>query len=119
MNAAGNPSPTTLARWMKNEAAARAVLDETATDTQRSLLAGRAHLRGLDITAFARLIVVKAEQLDNLNRLAGEISDKAYSAIDAATADTVPLDEVGQHIDSLFAGLEIEVAEALKTSTPG
>jgi len=88
--------------------AARALLSETADETQTSMLAIEAQYTGVETTDLAATIVGRANYFKRLIGLAGGVRSKARAALYAATdvaGIEAALDAARQDVDEALASL--------------
>lgn len=81
----GNATIEERDTWTVKEAAARAQLDGTATDSQQQMLAMEAEGRQQSVNALASIIVAKADQFRVLVGLTSKLRAAARAGVEAAT----------------------------------
>lgn len=99
--------------WKTKEEAARAVLAETATEGQNNMLVLEAEGRAEDVGALAATIVAKADAFVTLIGMASKVRAIAYAAVIEATDDSVPVADVPEALDTVFAELAMRVQNAI------
>ena len=103
--------------WKVKEEAARAFEAGTATPGQAAMLAAEAQGAGISEVALAATIIAKSEAFLGLIGVAAGLRAKGRSAVQAATDEAVPLDQVAAHIEAVFAQLAQQVQAAVGQHT--
>ena len=99
--------------WQTKEAAARAMVAESATGGRNAMIGFEAAGAGVDPLALAQTIIAKAERFQTLVGMAAGLRAKAKVAIALAAGEPVPADDVAGAIDAVFAQVPVEVDAAI------
>lgn len=94
--------------WKTKEEAARALIADTATEGQAAMLTLEAAGDGTDPLVLAQIIIAKADAFAALIGKAAGLKAKAKAQIAAATAETVPIENVAPALSELLAQLATE-----------
>lgn len=105
--------------WKVKEEAARAYLILEASDGQIAMLAAEAAGSGITKDVLSAKIVAKAEAFLALIGAASGLRAQGRTAVLAATGDAVPLDQVADQLEAVFAQLAEQVVAAIEALHAG
>lgn len=110
----GNATIEERDTWKTKEEAARAFVNNSASDGQKAMIAYEAQGDKTDLIDLAKSIIVKAEGFQALIGLAAGMKAKAKTAIYQITNEQIPIENVSPGLVQLFEQMSIETDAAVQ-----